>query len=262
MSFEINKVYEGITHIQDEMGVCMTLMEGDASAVLVDTGYGTKDVAAFVQTLTSKPVSVLLTHHHHDHVLGARWFEETLMFPEDMPDWSVFTCEQKRRTVLQQALAKGLMVTEEDFLDRDLPLPRPMNKGRFDLGGISVEVIPCPGHTPGSCVVYVPEHRLLLTGDDWNPCTWLFFDAALPVREYRRNIRRLQELAFTHVLCSHQLMLYPRAKFDDFIDHLTDAVLDAAAPVKVNGWEHVDTRQADVAPGQILVFDWNKYRKG
>ena len=42
---------------------------------------------------------------------------------------------------------------------------------------------------------------------------------------------------------------------------LSDAVLDAAKPVTIGNYEHISTRQADVTDGQILVFDWNKYRK-
>lgn len=261
MSFELNRVCAGVTHIRDAMGVCMTLIEGDKAALLVDTGYGTEDVAAFVRTLTRKPLTVLLTHHHHDHALGARWFDETRMFPEDMAEWPVFTGEDKRRVVLSQAIGKGLPVSEADFLAGECRMPKPMSKGTYDLGGLSVEIIPCPGHTPGSCVVYVPQEKLLLTGDDWNPCTWLFFEAALGVREYRQNVRRLLQLDFERVLCSHQLDCFSRAKIDTFVDNLTDEVLDAAKPVTIGGYEHIDTRQADVAPGQILVFDWKKYKE-
>ena len=261
MSFELNRICDGVTHIRDAMGVCMTLIEGETAALLVDTGYGTEDVAAFIRTLTDKPLTVLLTHNHHDHALGSRWFDKTLMFPEDMAEGTIFTGEKKRRVVLQQAIGKGLHVTEGDYLAGECCLPLPMSKGTYNLGGLTVEVIPCPGHTPGSCVVYVPEHRLLLTGDDWNPCTWLFFEAALSVRRYRENVRCLQTLDFTHVLCSHQLECYPRDKFDIFMDNLTDDVLNAAKPVTISGYEHIETRQADVADGQILVFDWNKYRK-
>lgn len=261
MSFELNRVCPGVTHIRDAMGVCMTLIEGEKAALLVDTGYGTEDVNAFISTMTEKPVTVLLTHNHHDHALGARWFDKTVMFPEDMAEWPVFTGEDKRRVVLSQAIGKGLPVSEQDFLAGECKLPYALHGGRLDLGGRTVEVIPLPGHTPGSCVVYVPDEKLLLTGDDWNPCTWLFFDAALPVREYRENVRKLQALDFARVLCSHQLECYPRAKFDAFVDGLTDETLCAAHSVTIGGWERVDTRQADVAEGQILVFDWNKYRK-
>ena len=261
MSFEVNRVCPGVTHIRDAMGVCMTLIEGEKAALLVDTGYGTEDVADFINTLTDKPLTVLLTHHHHDHALGARWFDKTVMFREDMAQWPVFTGMEKRRVVLSQAVGKGLPVSEQDFLAGECRMPYAIHEGQLDLGDLTVEVIHCPGHTPGSCVIYVPQRKLLLTGDDWNPCTWLFFDAALPVRAYRENIRRVQALDFTHVLCSHQLECYPRAKFDAFVDNLTDSVLNAAHPVAIGGWEHVDTRQADVTEGQILVFDWNKYRK-
>ena len=261
MSFELNHVCPGVTHIRDAMGVCMTLIEGEKAALLVDTGYGTEDVAAFIRTLTDKPLTVLLTHNHHDHALGARWFEKTVMFPEDMAEWHVFTGEEKRRVVLSQAIGKGLSVSEQDFLAGECRLPLPISKGTYNLGNLAVEVLPCPGHTLGSCVVYIPQAKLLLTGDDWNPCTWLFFEAALPVQQYRENVRRLQALDFAHVLCSHQLECFPRAKFDDFANNLTDEVLDAAKPVTIGGYGHINTRQADVTDGQILVFDWDKYRK-
>ena len=261
MGFEINRICPGVTHIRDAMGVCMTLLEGEQAALLVDTGYGTEDVAAFIRTLTDKPLTVLLTHNHHDHALGARWFDKTLMCPEDLAEWPVFTGVEKRCAVLGQALAKGLPVLEADFLAGECRLPLPTGKGAYDLGGLKAEVIPCPGHTPGSCVVYLPERRLLITGDDWNPCTWLFFDAALGVRQYREHVSALRQLDFEHVLCSHQLTCYPRAAFEAFLDGLTDVALDAAKPVDIGGYEHIDTRQADVADGQILVFDWKKYSK-
>ena len=258
MGFEANRVLPGITHIRDCMGVCMTLIEGEKAAWLVDTGYGVENVADFIRTLTDKPLTVILTHHHHDHTLGARWFDEVFMLPEDKAEWTVFNGQEKRRAVLQQAIAKGLPITEAEFRAGECPQARDLSTGCFDLGGLTLMVMACPGHTPGSCVVYIPERRLLLTGDDWNPCTWLFFEAALPVHEYRENVRRLQTLEFDHVLCSHQPELYPRSKFDDFINHLSDDVLVAARPVTIGGYEHIATRQANVTQGQILVFDWNK----
>ncbi len=262
MSFEINPIMSGITHIRDCMGVCMTLLEGEKAALLVDTGYGVEDVSAFVRTLTDKPLTVLLTHNHHDHALGSRWFEKTCILPEDMAEWYAFTGLEKRKVVWGQAKSKGLCVTEPEFLSGSCNTPIAIHGGALDLGGLTAEIIPCPGHTPGSCVLFIPERELLLTGDDWNPCTWLFFDAALGVCQYREHVRGLQKLPFRHVLCSHQLALYPREQFDAFMDGLTDDVLRAAKPVRISGWEHIDTRQADVAEGQILVFDWAKAQLG
>ncbi len=44
----------------------------------------------------------------------------------------------------------------------------------FDLGGISVEIYACPGHTKGSLCMLVREERTLITGDACNTFTFLF----------------------------------------------------------------------------------------
>lgn len=257
MPFESREVLPGVHHIKDAMGVCMTLLVGEKSALLVDAGYGTEDVHTFVRTLTRLPLSVIITHGHHDHCLGARWFEKTMMFAEDQQDFLTYTGLETRRRVLGQAKAKGLDVPE-DFLTAEIPMPLPLSEQTVDLGGMKVQVIHCPGHTPGSAVVYVPDRALLLTADDWNPCTWLFFPAALGAHEYLANVRKLQKLPYTHVLCSHQPVLFERGMMDAFLDGMTDDVLRAAVPVDITPYEATDTRQANLPHNQIFVFDWAK----
>lgn len=264
MRFELNRVCDGVTHIRDCMGVCMTLIEGAQEALLIDTGYGVEDVGACIRSIIgNKPFSVFLTHHHHDHALGVRNVVHVpdccvSMLSADAPAWEKYTGLDKRRVVLGQAKAKGLDVDEQQFLSGVLEQPMTAQPGDICLGGLTARMIECPGHTPGSAAVLVVERKLLLTGDCWNPCTWVFFPEALGVTEYRENVRKLQAYDFTHVLCSHQHELYPRKKFDDFVNNLTNDVLRAAQPVSIGGYEHIDTRQANVTDGQILVFDWAK----
>lgn len=259
MVFTSREVCPGVWHIQDAMGVCMTLLVGRERALLVDTGYGLHDVAAYVASLTTLPVTVLLTHAHHDHALGARWFAETWMFPEDAESFPVYTGRQQRERVLASARAQGIE-TDEAFLTADIPAPRPMTEQSVDLGGLTANVIHCPGHTPGSAVVFVPERKLLLTGDDWNPTTWLFFPEALAVDDYLPNVRALLALHFEQALCSHRPALYPRAMLEDFLNGLTPEALRAARPVDISPYEAIDTREAVLPGGQILVFDAAKAR--
>ncbi len=257
MAFEYQEVLPGVFHIRDGMGVCMTLLAGEKQALLFDVGYGVEDVHAFVRTLTDKPLTVLLSHGHHDHAIGARWFDKTYMFAEDIPDFLTYTGEKQRSIVKGQAEGKGLAVVQ-DYLTFSPSVPEALQEGNIDLGGMTAQVIHCPGHTPGSAVIYVPERQLLLTADDWNPCTWLFFPAALGVQEHRANVRKLMQLPHTHVLCSHQPMLFERGMMDDFLGALTDDVLRAAKPVDIPPYEATDTHQAELPHGQILVFDWAK----
>ena len=253
--FKAAQVLPGVWHIADCRGVCMTLLTGKNRALLVDTGYGLEDVHAFVRTITPLALTVLLTHAHHDHILGARWFEETRILHADLADFASYTSSFQRNRVQEQAKAKGL-IPPDDFLIAPIPAPAGMNPCIMDLGGLTAHIMACPGHTPGSAVIWVPEHKLLLTGDDWNPCTWLFFEQALPVETYRANMLEVQKLPFEHVLCSHQPTLFARAKLDDFLNGLTDDLLRAAH--SVNMGRAADTREVFPAPGQNLVFDWNK----
>ena len=206
MAFTVHAVMPGVWHIVDCMGVCMTLLEGENAAMLVDTGYGIEDVADFMRHMTDLPLTVFLTHNHHDHAMGARCFPETYMLEADMADWCMFTNDEMRRRVLTQAIGKNLPVDEKTFLAGEIPLPKVMKPGVIDLGGLTAEIIEAPGHTPGSAVVYVPERKLLLSGDDWNPCTWLFFPQALGLREYRSNMRGIQQLPFEKVRTGRRSM--------------------------------------------------------
>lgn len=253
--FESAEVLPGVYHIKDIMGVCMTLLVGENRALLIDAGYGLEDVAAFVATLTDKPVTFMLTHGHHDHALGAQWFDQVMVFPQERTAYETYTQEPFRTRVAGQAAGKSLTVPD-GWMERPVPAAADLAEGPMDLGGMTAEIILCPGHTPGSAVIYVPERQLLLTGDDWNPCTWAFFPESMPAETFRRNVMALLQLPFTHVLCSHQHALQERATFEAFITGLTDEALLAARKVDM-GWP-LDTREASPAPGQIFVFDFGK----
>ena len=244
----------GVWQLEDGMGVCMTLLCGSERALLADTGYGLSDVRSLVNALTSQPLTVILTHAHHDHVLGARCFERTHLFEADLPAFSVYTSTAQRSKVASQAQANGIAVPDDFF--SYIPDPVPLAEETIDLGGISAQIIHCPGHTPGSAVIFVPERELLLTGDNWNPCTWLFFPEALGAQDYRRSLQQLLLLPFKHVLCSHQPHLYDRSMLESFLSGLSDECLLSARKVDM-GWP-IDTREASPCENQIFVFDFAK----
>ena len=255
MGFRCREVLPDVLHIEDALGVCMTLLRGSREALLVDAGYGLENAAAFAASLTDRPVRLVLTHGHYDHCLGAAGFPEAFVFGEDAALVREHCGEFWRRRALESAAQRGIRTDAEAFLSAPEPVWRALAEGPIDLGGLTARAIRCPGHTPGSAVFLVPERELLLTGDDWNPCTWLFFPEALSVREYRDNMLKLLELPFRHVLCPHRWELYERSALETFILGLTDGVLRAARPVDTGAWLGIRTAETEPAPGQCLVFD-------
>ena len=270
--FTSEKVFPGIWQITDEMGVSMTLVEGRREALLADAGYGTEDVAADIRTLTDRPVCLLLTHGHHDHALGAAWFPESRMCAEDMPVFRLRTARAQREAVREQAEGKGIRVPDS-FLTAPIPDPEPLEfpgtLGGFpcrreDLGGREVWVLHLPLHTPGSVVIAVPEYGLLLTGDDWNPCTWLWFAESCGVLKWRREMKKLipaleaemgKEIGM--VLCSHQGKPRTGAELKAFLEYMTEERIRTAPAVDMNS--PIRTRQAGLPEkGWVLVFDGDR----
>ena len=94
MGFIDRELLPGVHHIEDALGVCFTLIVGDERALLVDAGYGVEDVADYVRSLTDLPVTLWLTHGHHDHALGATRFEEVRLHPDDAAVYREYTGEK------------------------------------------------------------------------------------------------------------------------------------------------------------------------
>lgn len=266
--FTAHEVFPGIHHITDAMGVSFTLIRGKDGAILFDNGYGTEDVQQYIRTLTNVPVTVILSHAHHDHALGSRWFGRVLIQEEDLEEYGMRTGDEQRRKVAEQAKGKGVPLPEDFFTaacpaPERIPLPERsfgFASKTFELNGLTALCIHVPGHTPGSLMLYIPEYRLLLTGDNWNPCTWLWFPSSVPVQEWRKNMTAVCEnLPFSTVLCSHQPTPRTGEEVRKYIASLTDERLEQAKPVPMN--PNIHTRQAiPDGPESIFIFDWDKYQ--
>ena len=215
--YRAEKVNDRITAIISLTGEIMYLITGEEHSLLIDTCVGAGNLRDFVEKLTEKPLTVLLTHGHVDHAMGAPEFTgndgkkecEIYMNHADTQVYLGMNSIENRKGYVLAGLGgqmpEGL---EETFLP-----PAPMtfknlkDGDRFDLGGISVETYALPGHTPGTMVMLIPEEKILILGDACNNATFLFDENSLTVEEYRENLlqiqNRLEGRFDTTCLCHH-----------------------------------------------------------
>ena len=72
VTFRTEKVSDRITRIFGTSGELWYLVEGSEKAALLDTGSGLGHMKPLIESLTDKPLLVLLTHGHVDHAMGTR----------------------------------------------------------------------------------------------------------------------------------------------------------------------------------------------
>lgn len=169
--FDVLKLREGLYRIDDSGVSKAFLIEGTEKACLIDTANGIIDIGELVKGLTDKPLIVINTHGHPDHMMGNRSFEKAYM---NSKDWDLANMFMNDPSVIEALEQNGWKFAElMDVKEGDV----------FDLGGRTLEVYAIPGHTIGSVMLLCPEERILFTGDSINHHLYLQLDGCLSVEE-------------------------------------------------------------------------------
>jgi hydroxyacylglutathione hydrolase len=138
------------------------LYDGTGKCCIIDPGMHTADeqnaVATFITENELKPVMLLNTHCHIDHVLGNKFiFDMYGLYPrfhkgeQDMLDAQIAT-----------AAAEGLHYHPSPNPKPNTYLPE---KGTIHFGDTRLEILYVPGHSPAHLCFYNPDDNYLIAGD-------------------------------------------------------------------------------------------------
>ena len=87
----IREVRPGIFLMDEAHEATGYLVVGKEKACVIDTMNGYNDLYAAVRRLTDKPLTVVNTHGHPDHIFGNVFFREAYMNPADAELSRMFT---------------------------------------------------------------------------------------------------------------------------------------------------------------------------
>lgn len=148
------------------------LLIGEDRACLIDTMNGYNDLSKVVKTYTDKPVVVVNTHGHPDHIFGNVYFDGAYMNEKDFGLAGMFTEEEETLEWMKKDNLS--MPPFENIKEGDI----------IDLGGKTLVIYEIPGHTPGGILLLCPEERILFTGDSINHHCWMQLEGCLPIEDY------------------------------------------------------------------------------
>ena len=201
--FEVYEIETNIWAIYEPFQwqeVISYLIVGADTAVLFDTGNGIGNIKSIVGRLTDKPVRVLNSHSHFDHIGGNYQFDEILSVSTEFSLSRIhgLQSDELSMEVSPEALCKSLPVgvTEENHRTRPFSISRKIADGDvLDIGGRKLEVIQVPGHTDDAIVLLDRDAGFLWSGDSfYEGPIWLFFPETDLVA-YQKSVARLASLA-------------------------------------------------------------------
>src|SRR5690554_4686896 len=189
-----------VWHIVDYARTSMFLIEGRERALLVDTGMGRGNLKGFIRRITDKPLDVVITHAHWDHIGQAGQFERLYMSEKEKEIIELF----KMKVDLS-----NFCYIEEGYV--------------FDLGDRKLEVIEVPGHTPGSIVLLDAENKLLFSSDAIGTGhLWMHIPGTLSLERYLESLRRLVErkAEFEKIYTGHLLEVGNEPLDHEYFDNI------------------------------------------
>ena len=179
------EILPGVRMIRDSDNDKMFLLKGSKESLLIDTGMGRGNLAAYVARFAgAQPLAVVFTHDHGDHIGQADQFvrhSTEYIGARDRQGLSRFL---ESRGIAPAVIAKHVV---------------PVHDGeRIDIGDRELTLYAVPGHTPGSIVVFDPKTAVLFSGDAFGSnsptipdAAWMQFDPD-PLDQYLAQVKRVR----------------------------------------------------------------------
>ena len=118
------------------------MLGDDREVIVIDAAHEAQPIIDAVDGRKVK--AIVCTHAHNDHITVAPELQEKLDAPLLVHPGDQMLWEQSWPNLAHEDLAHGQ---------------------RLEIAGMEVVIINTPGHSPGSCCLYVPEAAELFSGD-------------------------------------------------------------------------------------------------
>ncbi len=150
--------------------------------IVIDPADRADAIDRQIRGMEGKPVAILLTHGHFDHIQAVDTLRDTWKIP--------VYAEESEAEVLGNAMKNlsGMWgtayTTFADKLVRDGDV--------LELAGLRIQVLHTPGHTQGSCCFYLPEEKVLFSGDTLFYCSYGRVDfPTSSAKDMKESVQRL-----------------------------------------------------------------------
>ena len=142
--------------IDDLVSNTYVVADDDLKCLVIDPGKGNNKLIKFIEKQNLKPVAILLTHGHIDHIRGVDLLAEKYQIKAYI---HYLDEEMLKDTELNLSVQLGEPLTVKANIETI------KDKDELNLFKEKIIVVHTPFHTKGSVCYYLPEKKVLFTGD-------------------------------------------------------------------------------------------------
>ncbi|MDD3219884.1 MAG: MBL fold metallo-hydrolase [Lachnospiraceae bacterium] len=123
--------------------------------IIVDPADDAVAIDGIVHKMEGKPVAILLTHGHFDHIMAAEALRKEYNI-------KIYIHEEEKQVLESPSINLSSSWSAAYVLEADEWVK---DGQELRLAGFKIQVIHTPGHTQGSACFYFPEEGVLVSGD-------------------------------------------------------------------------------------------------
>ena len=189
------------------------LLNGDERSLLIDTGLGISNIYDEVIKLTNKPITVVATHIHWDHIGGHKYFSDFYAHVEEV-EWLQgkfpLPIEIIKKMVGDCCELPNNFDIDDYEIFQGLPTKVLVDHDEIDIGGRIIEVLHTPGHAPGHLCFFEKATGYLFTGDLVYKDTLFVNYPSTDPKAYLSSLKKISSLPVKKVFpAHHSLDIHP-----------------------------------------------------
>ncbi len=192
------------------------LVIGKEKALLFDLAVDDPALKRYAENLADRPVMLVLSHGHPDHIYNLNQFPDVWLHQLDMK--------------FLRGGFLGMAPVE--------PCPKPhflTHGDAVDLGSRVLDVIHIPGHTPGSILLLDRHTKILLSGDTVARRLLYGITDFVPLAQFCVDLKKLEEYDFNTMYSAHDRCALPKAHIETMLDVIQNNLPQTKRIVPVPG---------------------------